>query len=165
MTEHNRFTIYNEFVAALYDKRFYKKELDKKKFKDIYRAGFIINSLYDESKNGNMDSKNKLIKISELIEIKTNEFSSTYSELQSILVDQKEIKNREVKEPTYIPFQWANKMYLSLVDILLSLDESYLLLDTLKDNKLIETKKYWILRKKLTNPIRSILEKIYLSNK
>ncbi len=50
MDKKERFILNDDFVAALYDRRFYTKGLSKKKFKDVYRAGHIIDKLYGSSK-------------------------------------------------------------------------------------------------------------------
>jgi hypothetical protein len=161
MSEAKRFALNDDFVAALYDRRFYDKKLDKRKFRDVYRAGFIIQGLYDDAA-ASPKIKSVLKDLANFIYERQVVLDESCAAVNALfVVMNKELQAKPDRTAHYIPYQWDNKMYLSLVDMILKVDLAFTELTILKINDAIPTKQYWILRKQLANPLRSVIEDVF----
>lgn len=156
-----RFTLHDEFVAALYDRRFYSKDLPKH-FKDVYRCGHIIDGLYQANAQGEPYAKAALTELKGLIETKQAILAAVSDSVHHAFEEKQDsLAINPESSPRIIPYQWANKMYLALVEMLLVLDRSSIQLATLKLNGMLENKAFRFKQKELANPVRSVLEEVF----
>ncbi len=158
MRDNEHFRLNSRFIATIYDVRFSNEPLDKKRFRDLYRSAFIINKLYSESKS-TPSSKETLVLISEYINTMYVRFEGVEKLINSAFAEpQNELKETPVSDDIKIPYQWDNKMYLSLVQLLCLTDKATWRLKILNENKAIDKKLYYRLLKQAANPMRSVID-------
>jgi len=162
-SERETITLYDGYVITLFDKGLSSLEkLNKKQWKDLRNAGYMIDRLYTLSLAGNEDAKTILHSFVVRIAEQTEVFDTLVADIRKVYpIAEQEIKEQGVVCTLY----WNNKMYLSLTNLLQKVDTISLELKALKKQQAIPSKVFRDYQHNVTGRFRNIMDFIYTSCK
>lgn len=145
------------YVAMLFDCYLTDKRVDKKKFKDLTRAGHIISKLYIKSNNGSEEAKEILQELADWYKAKALAFREAIESADKKAVFVESDYKLQFEAEMY----WDNEIYLGVADMLQYLDRYAIALDRALNEEVISKKQLFHFRKALANPPRSIINKVF----
>jgi len=162
-SERDTITLYDGYVITLFDKGLSTLEkLNKKQWKDLRNAGYMIDRLYTLSLAGNEEAKAilqsfvlRIAEQTEAFDVMVADIHKTYS------IEEQASKDEGVACTLF----WNNKMYLSLTSLLQKVDKISLELKALKGEKAIPSKVFRDYQHNVTGRFRNIMDFIYTSCK
>ncbi len=161
--ERGSITLYDAYVITLFNKGLSTLEkLNKKQWKDLHNAGYMIDRLYTLSLAGNKEAKlilqSFVVRISEQTEL----FDAMAEDLHNKYPN---IEQKTEAEGLLCKLLWDNKMYLSLTALLQKVDTISIELKDLKAAEAIPGKLFREYQHNVTGRFRNIMDFIYTSCK
>lgn len=147
----------SRYVASLFDCNFSNQKIDKKKFKDLSRAGHIISKLYIVANDGSKEATNVLNELADWYKVKAESFQEAIekADKKAVFLEEENKGEHEAK------LLWDNKLFLGIVDMLRFLDSYSIALERALDKEIISKKQLMHFRKSLANPPRSVINKVF----
>ena len=155
-------TFSDPLAATIFDRRAtdFKTGL---RGKDFVRCGSIVSKLYRQAAENNASAKQALERLVSVIQTNRTALDSVLAEIHAVFDEMPIDQQIPTRPGAALSFDvgWNNKMFLSILQMLIDFDKARTQLITLKDRNKLDDSAYHRTALKLLKPIRSIVEQIY----